>query len=218
MTAPMLTVWRFWTKFIPDPQPNDPLHMRGVDWVEYGPVGSKDRSTTEAPVSMILDRLQPMQDRGNPAILMAHERASIISRAYKAWKEGNAVPVDGTPLAAWNGVSPEAAEVLKLSNIRTVEEIAALTDAHMERIRLPHLRELIRQAKAFIDSADQVRFAASLTERERENAALKAELADAKEQGQAQMTALMAKLNEMAEEMARMKEAEQGAKGKKKVA
>ena len=190
MNVSTLTVWKFWTKFIPDPKPDNPLYMRQEDWVEYGPIGARDRTVVQSPVRSVIDKLQPMTNRGNPAIVMAHERAAIIRRAYEAWKAGNEVPLDGTPLAAWNGISPEQAEIFKSNNIRTVQEIALLNDALMGRIPIPNLRQLIVQAQAFVASADQVLAAKQMTELEGKNAALVHEVAEQREQIAALMTSV----------------------------
>ena len=188
-----IAIKRFWTVYVPAPTEADPLAMRAVDWVEYGPVGSLDRSTTCSPVSRIMQTL-PMTDRGNPAILAAHERKDIIERQYDAWKQGQEAPVEGTPLAAWNGISREQADVLKVHSIRTVEEVALLGDAHLERIRLPHLRELVKQAQRFLASADTVRYSQELQQRDATIAEQGQLVAD---QGD-QIKALLAKVNELA--------------------
>jgi hypothetical protein len=56
------------------------------------------------------------------------------------------------------------------------------------------MRELIRQARHFIDAAEQTRFAASLAAKEREIESLKAENADR----DAQIAALVARVDELA--------------------
>ena len=99
---------------------------------------------------------------------MAHHRWNVIKPAYEAWKRAEEPPEEGTPLAAWNAVRPEQAEVLKINGIKTVEHVAGLTDAHVQRIPVPNLRELKRQAQMFIDSADQMRFAARLDEKDKQ--------------------------------------------------
>src|SRR5262245_15425227 len=125
---------------------------------------------------------------------MAHQRWSIIERHYRAWLAGQEAPVDGTPLAAWNALPPDPADVLRANSIKTVEDVAALTDAHIARLPLPNLRELIRQARHFIDAAEQTRFAASLAAKEREIEGLKEENAER----DAQIAALMQRVDELA--------------------
>jgi hypothetical protein len=94
-----------------------------------------------------LAKLQPLAGAQNPAVEMAHLRWSIIEKHDRAWLAGQEPPVEGTPLAAWNALNPEQADVLRANSIKTVEEVAALTDAHIARLPLPNLREVIRQAR-----------------------------------------------------------------------
>ena len=191
MTASAIAIHKFWTHYEPDPQ--DPARLKAVDWVAYGPIGGHDRSVTHDRVAR-LARLQPLEGSQNPAVVMAHERWSIIEKHYRAWLAGQEAPVDGTPLAAWNALTPEQADVLRANSIKTVEDVAALTDTHIARLPLPNLRELIRQARHFIDAAEQTRFAASLAAKEREIESLKAENAER----DAQIAALMQKVDGLA--------------------
>lgn len=173
-----LYVKRFWTEY--KPEPNDAAKSIGIDWVEYGPIASLDRSLTRERVSRLRDCLPPGKD--NPAIAMAHARWDAIRPRYESWKSGQEMPVSGTPLAAWNALSPEQADVLKSRGVRTVEDIAQLTDAHVERIPVRGLRDLIRQAQLFVESADTNRFARSLEKKEQEIAALNGQLDSLREQ------------------------------------
>lgn len=80
---------------------------------------------------------------------------NIIGPAYEAWLKNEEIPQDGTPLAAWAGVSAEKAEVLKGFGVRTVEEVASLPEALVGSIPLPSVRELKRQAALFLDGRDK---------------------------------------------------------------
>jgi len=192
--AASLYVKRFSTEFRPDP--NDAAKSIGIDWVEYGPIGSLDRSLTRERVSRLRDCLPPGKD--NPAVAMAHARWDAIRPFYERWKSGQEMPVSGTPLAAWNALTPELADLLKSRGVRTVEDVAQLTDAHIERIPVRGLRDLIRQAQLFLDSADTNRFAHSLEKKEQEIAALNGQLDSLREQ----VAALTAKVQEPTEKAA----------------
>lgn len=190
-TAPTITVHRFWTAYEPDLA--DPSKLRGVDWVAYGPMGKKDMTVSITRISQ-LNRLQPLAGSNNPAVQMAHERWALIEKHYNAWKLGQEVPLEGTPLAAWNAISPEEAEVFKVHGIRTVEEIALLTETHVTRIGLPKMSDRIRAAKNFLDAAEQHRLASRLNEKDGEVEQLRAENAESR----AQINALMAKIDQLA--------------------
>lgn len=169
-------VKRFYTKF--DPDPANPEKMKATDWVEYGPVGSLDKSTTCDKVSR-LSAVTPNTD--NPANKLALGRWLAIKPLYEAWKAGQELPESGTPLAAWNGVSPEQAEALRMKSIKTVEDVAQLTDSHVQRFGLPGLRDLILSAQRYIASADTRIADAKMGALEAENAALKAEVEEIKQ-------------------------------------
>jgi hypothetical protein len=193
MTA-SLYVKRCWSEFKPDP--NDAARMVAVDWVEYGPVGSLDRSLTRERVSRLRDCLPA--DQANPAVAMARARWDAIKPSYESWKSGQEMPVNGTPLAAWNALTPEHADVLRSRFVRTVEDVAQLTDAHVERIPIPRMRDLIRQAQLFVESADTTRFAHSLEKKEHEIAALNGQLESQRDE----IAALTAKVQDLAGKVA----------------
>lgn len=161
---PMIAVQKFWTEYKPNKK--DPSKMIATDMVAYGPVGQLDRTINIEKITR-LSKLMPLQgNEQNPAVAMAHARWDAIKPRYEAWKTGNELPIQGTPLAAWNGVTPEQAEILKASNIRTVEEIAELNDATRARIPLPGLQDLIQSAKRYVASSDFVQYQKALADKD----------------------------------------------------
>jgi hypothetical protein len=169
--APTIQIVKFYEEHSPTTE--DPHRM--VDMVEYCQPGRRDRSTTRASVSSIM-RVQPAGSNANPAVVMANHRADVIGRYYKAWKAGNEMPLDGTPIGAFPALTSEQCEALKAAGIRTIEEIAGLNDATMERVPVSRPRDLKKQAIQFLASKDQVKFVAELSERDKRAAALEAEL------------------------------------------
>lgn len=195
VTVPGIRVYGFWTTYVPDPA--DAAKTKCIDWVEYGNV-TDDRTKTRQRVSQLRDYLVPLADAaGNPAVEMAHHRWNVIRPQYEAWKSGQELPEEGTPLGAWNAVSPEQAAVFKQNGVRTVEEIAAFTDAHIGKFsdKIPRLRELVVQAKAFIEAGDQARIAKSIEKRDEEIAALHADNEEMRQMNKA----LLDKVNALAE-------------------
>lgn len=169
MPAPIRIV-KFWTTYRKRNGETVP-----VDMVEYCAPGMAQRATTTAIVSQ-LAKVREDIDADNPAYLIARERWAAIGPAYEAWKKGHEVPVDGTPLAAWPGVTAEQADVLRSFGMRTVEEIAQATDSIIARVQLPGMREMQTQARAYLDSADQVRVSEDLARKDRELAELRDQL------------------------------------------
>lgn len=161
---PILAVQKFWTEYKQDKK--NPDKMIAIDMVAYGPIGQLDRTINIEKVSR-LSKIMPLQgNEQNPAVAMAHARWDSIRPRYEAWKTGNELPMQGTPLAAWNGVTPEQADILKASNIRTVEEVAELNDATRARIPLPGLQELIGSAKRYVASSDFAQFQKTLVDKD----------------------------------------------------
>lgn len=193
---PSIFVKKFFTKYKQNPA--DAGENLGIDYVEYGPLGGLDRTLNTATVKSLIGRLQPLDDAQNPAIIMAHERADIIKKQYDAWKSGKEVVISGTPLAAWNAVNADQVEILNRVGIKSVEDVAALTDASASRVGLPNRNELIRLAKNFLESKDQSRLAQRLTEKDEAIDALAAEAEEAK-QAMADMKAQMAQMQAMLE-------------------
>jgi predicted flap endonuclease-1-like 5' DNA nuclease len=167
----LVQIHRFWTIYEIDGETT-----KADDWVEYGPRGESDRTRTREKIAR-MSKLQP-DDGANEVVKMAHAIWNDIKPHYDAWKAGQEIPETGTPLAAWSGVSPEQAEFLRTRGIRTVEDLADLTDTHISRMPLPNLREIIRTAKRFLEGADARVSASKITAVEEENANLKAELAE----------------------------------------
>lgn len=74
----------------------------------------------------------------------------FVEKHYARWREGQEDPVDGTPLTAWAGVTPAQVRMLQVLHLRSVEDIAALTDANAQQIMGG--RDLRQRAKAFLAS------------------------------------------------------------------
>lgn len=152
-----------------------------VDYVEYAPVHA-------VMTTRIWERVKDLQppefidnDDDGKKIGFMRARWSMIEAAYDAWKKGMEIPLDGTPLAAWAGVTPEQAQAFHRAGIRTVEEVAGLTDGVMSKVQLPGIREFVQQARAFLDAADRNVVADRLTSQDAEISALKEQLAAAME-------------------------------------
>ena len=214
MATPSIHVVRFWTDF--RPSRIDAAKLDPVDKVAYGPVGGTQRSVTICEVKR-LSQIQPGgDDVTNPAISLARLRWDLIRPQYEAWKSGQEMPLVGTPLAAWNAVTPEQAEVLKSRGVKTVENIAELNDASIEGIPVPHMRELKRNAQRFLDSAETTRFAAIMAEKDR---TVENQQSQINEQSN-QIAKLVAQVNQLAQMAADKADAaeDKGGKGGKKAA
>lgn len=146
------------------------------EWVKYAPRHAPGLINEDMVHTMIPpDNGLPRDDEG---LKMGYMEAvwRQIAPHYKAWKEGTEVPLDGTPLAAWSGVSPAQAEVFRAHKVRTVEDIRDMTEGQMGRIQLPNLRMIKTQAGEFLASRDKTEQAGRIAAVEEQNAALQAQL------------------------------------------
>lgn len=164
-TAPFRIV-KFWTKYVQRGGQTVP-----VDMVEYCAPGMAQRASTTAPVSM-LAKVQPNIDADNIAGQMALTRWRVIEPAYNAWKQGQELPQNGTPLAAWPGITPEQAEVFRQTGLRSVEEIADAGDSLLQRVQLPGTRDIRDNARRFLEAKDQARVADALAAKDEQINAL----------------------------------------------
>lgn len=170
MAAPPIRVIRFWQDY----QKRDGKIVP-VDKVEYCAPGRAQLATTVAVVAQ-LSRIREDVDPDNPAYLMARARWDAIEKAYNAWKSGQEMPADGTPLAAWSGVTQQQADVLRAAGFRAVEELAESSDSVVMKVPLPGMRTIWENAKHFVAAKDQSAVADAMGKMQSENADLAAQL------------------------------------------
>lgn len=155
---------------------------RPVDWVIYSP----SHAAMFTQISERVEWLRPPENglRGDDdGIKMAAMRYKWgqVERAYEAWKQGHEIPLDGTPLGAWPGINEAQAQVFRAAGIKTVEQVADITDAMISRVALPGVRDLKAQAKAFLSNVDKAASAAKVTEQDDKIKALEEQLSAAME-------------------------------------
>lgn len=124
------------------------VEREATDWVVYAPAHSPVNTRNIERVKF----LKPLEN-GDPDSASYHlqvARWKQIEPAYEAWRKGQDIPMNGTPLAVWAGIRPEQIKVLQQFGIKTVEEVETLSESQIERVRLPNMRELKIQAKAFL--------------------------------------------------------------------
>lgn len=171
-----INVLRFWTEYRPDGvDDKGSPKLREIDMVAYAPLGKSNMATMVEAVSR-LAKVAPIEPgTDNPAVLMAHARWKIIKAHYDAWKQGNEVVVNGTPLGAWPALTGEQVQALKTMGLRTVEEIRDASESIVTRFPFPNSREIQRQAGMFLAAFDKDKVS-------RDHAALQAQLDEKNEQ------------------------------------
>lgn len=71
-------------------------------------------------------------------------------KQYEAWKKGEELPLNGTPIKGWGVISPAQQETLIRMNILTVEDLRAINDEGIKRIGMGAL-DLKNKAAAWLD-------------------------------------------------------------------
>ena len=148
------------------------------DYVKYGPPHLLDRQVVTARVDRILKAKRPVQGSKNPHELHAWLRAEYIRPMYEAWKRGEELPDNGTPLAVLNFLRPEDVALLKRHGIRSVQELSTLHEGSFDRIPVPGLREKKTQAAKFLEAQDANKAAAEMAKRDDKIAELERKLAE----------------------------------------
>jgi hypothetical protein len=147
--------------------------LQEMDVVTYAPQG--DTKTMIIREVRRIAAVRPIEDCGdNIASLVARRLWERIEPAYLHWKQTNALPEHGTPLAAWPGVTKAQADILRAAGLRTVEDVAGASEIVLGKTGLANTGGLRALAQKFIDSAS----AATLASREAHLEEQKAELRD----------------------------------------
>jgi hypothetical protein len=167
-----ILIHRFYTVYEDDPK--KPGSQRARDMVEYGPIGQAGRTHTTERIDILS---KPQKIAGaNPAVTAARVMWAFIQPRYEAWKNNQDLPETGTPLAAWNHLTQSQAEILRVNGVRSVEDVAQLTDTHFHRIPIPNLRSFVDAAKKFLDSKDVNAFTAQMEAKDEQLAAANARI------------------------------------------
>lgn len=135
------------------------------DWVQYAPRHDPDAITEDAVHRMC----PPEEFKSDPkGTKRRHMTAvwSVLEPAYQSWLKGEEIPDDGMALQAWPGVNDAQVAELRKHSIRTVEDLAAITDAQIQKIQLPDVRGLRRQAQTYLGSQGAADMAKKLADQE----------------------------------------------------
>jgi len=72
---------------------------------------------------------------------------------YAAWKANNELPMEGMPLEKWTLISPAEVDTFKYFKVRTVEDLAKLTDTQIQNLGTGAMR-LRKEAIAWVQQAE----------------------------------------------------------------
>jgi hypothetical protein len=73
-------------------------------------------------------------------------------RAYEAWKEGQEIPLNGTDLKNWPGVTPAQLKTCQAATIKTIEDLANANADAVRKLGMGGVA-LMQKAQAYLESA-----------------------------------------------------------------
>lgn len=117
-----------------------------VDMVTVRQIGSADSSIFE--VTRWLKQNQDEVKGGR----LPREHADYYARAYQLWKNGQELPLEGTPIKGWAVIAPSQAEAIVRAGIRTVEDLATMNGEAMQKIGMGAVM-LKNKAQAWVAQA-----------------------------------------------------------------
>jgi len=125
---------------------------KGTDMVQIAPMGEAANSvSTWRRISEIRPPANADELKAtSPSYMWMAAVWSDVGPAYEHWRRGEEIPDDGTPLAAWAGLSVEQATVLKSLGFRTVESVMGMTENAISRMPFPGARKLPKMAADYL--------------------------------------------------------------------
>lgn len=121
---------------------------RDVDFVSIIPSGDRHLRVERKVDEWLAQQTEKVrQGQANP------QHLDYFRSAYKVWKETQDTPLSGTPIKTWPPLSPAQVTNLLSANIRTVEDLAAVTENGIASIGMGG-RALKEKAQAWLHAAD----------------------------------------------------------------
>lgn len=120
---------------------------RDVDFVSITRPGSRDSLDKEALIWLSECREKARQKQ------IPQEWYAAFKNAYDAWKQGEELPEQGTPIKGWPVLSPGAQKNLIAAGIRTVEDLAEIPESEFGAIGTGAMGYK-QKAKAWLDAAE----------------------------------------------------------------
>lgn len=118
---------------------------KDVDYALLTPPYSKD----EVRIKMDQFKVQMEADVRNQR--MPQEWQESYLNAYEKWRNGQEIPLNGTPIKGWGMLSPAMQETLIRMSVLTIEDLAAINDEGLRRIGMGAL-DLKNKAVAWIQA------------------------------------------------------------------
>lgn len=118
-----------------------------VDMVTVRQLGAPDSTIFEATRWLAQNKQDVQAGR------LPREHADYYEKAYRYWKEGQELPLEGTPIKGWAVISPAQADTIIRFGLRTVEQLAAMNGEVMQRIGMGAV-DIKNKAMAWVAQAN----------------------------------------------------------------
>ena len=149
---------------------------KDVDFAHITPGYSKDVMIYKVATWMTLLDQQQQSGQLPAAWVQAYKEQ------YRAWQNGQELPLHGIPIKGWAVISPAQQETLIKMNVLTVEDLCGINDEGIRRIGMGGV-DLKNKAKAWLAQAqDKGPLTVEIAAVKQENALLKANLATLQKQ------------------------------------
>lgn len=99
-----------------------------VDMVSVRQIGATDSVIFEVDRWLAQNKAEVAGGRLPP------EHAEHYKRLYERWKNGQELPLEGTPIKGWAVIPPSQQELIVRAGIRTVEDLATMNAEAMQKI------------------------------------------------------------------------------------
>jgi|TARA_R110002096_G_scaffold415479_1_gene617355 hypothetical protein len=120
---------------------------KDVEYAKLTPAGSQGTLVSEKVVTeQLLNEWRNGNRRGDRPI-------PYYLQAYDAWKQGLEVPVNGSSVKHWPGVTPAQLRTCQEAGIQTVEDLALSNADSIRRLGMGGLA-LVKKAKIYLENAE----------------------------------------------------------------
>lgn len=165
----------------PDADPRSQIDIVPLEiWSDHVPIADKPGEFREVHKIKWTKRGQPGHETVESVGRLRKDEMlwAFLEPYYERWLKGQEDPVDGTPLEAWPGVTRGQVQQMRNLHIRSVEELAGVTDAILDRIGMG-ARSLRERARTFVQAkAGSAQIEAALVAERERSAALEERIAE----------------------------------------
>ena len=120
--------------------------FKDVEYAKLTPAGSQGTLVSEKVVTdQLLNEWRHGDRRGSRPI-------PYYIQPYEAWKQGLEVPVNGSSVKHWPGVTPAQLRTCQEAGIQTVEDLALSNADTIRRLGMGGLA-LVKKAKIYLENA-----------------------------------------------------------------